>query len=61
MPDAMQILAALGCPLLAVILGVRAAGQARLEDGRRVVACWATVFAGLALFVFAALVSLTHS
>ncbi|HEX8476418.1 MAG TPA: hypothetical protein VF666_20640 [Pyrinomonadaceae bacterium] len=61
MPDALQMLAALGCPLLAVFLGVKAAGQTRVEDGRRIVACWATVFAGVALFVFAALVSLTHS
>lgn len=61
-PETAQALIALGCPLLAVILGVEAAGQARRAGGwRNTVACWATVAAGAALFVFAALISLKQS
>lgn len=60
-PDAAQVLIALGCPLLAVIMGVEAAAQARRAGGRNALACWATVVAGGALFVFAALVTLKHS
>lgn len=60
-PDAARVLIALGCPLLAVMLGVEAATRARRESGRNSSACWATVVAGVALFVLSAAVTLNHS
>lgn len=56
MPNILQSVIALACPLVATILGIRATQQAR-HFGSALL-CWATVFAGCALFIFALLVLL---
>lgn len=59
MPDAVQVLTLFGCPLLAVILGLRAVAEVGGEGARRGVAwCWLTTGAGMLLFMFGVLVAL---
>lgn len=56
MPNILQTVIALACPLVATILGIRATQQARHFGGALL--SWATVFAGCALFIFALLMLL---
>lgn len=58
MPGAVEVSALFGCPLLAVIFGLRAVTEAGREGARGVAWCWLTAGAGVLLFVFGVLVVL---
>lgn len=57
-PDVFQIGVALGCPLMGVVLGVKAAAQLKRQDARGAALSWGAVAAGAVLFAFALVVAL---